>query len=348
VLTTMKNKKYLLTPFIIFLLIIGFSLACGGALSSTLDETVEEYESEAETIQDDSKKFPTIELQIIEGPIYSSVDNICYYKIKANVTGTPFPIVEFSQDDSNGAWGEHIAQINLYNSSEDYKLNATAINSEGTAFSTITLRWGCSEQETEMPEYSTNTNEVMEYFYEIAFGAEYGGIAPLLHKWKDDIRIKVNGIPTGSDLDTLHQVANELNSLLNNTSLKTVDQNQNIDFYFTTVDQFPSIIPSYVQGNLGYFHVWWDSIGYISNGKILIASEGLSQQERSHLIREELTQSLGLMKDSSRYKDSIFFQGWTSTVSYTSIDKDIISLLYDNRLKANMTKDQAREALGIH
>jgi len=102
-----------------------------------------------------------------------------------------------------------------------------------------------------------------------------------------------------------------------------------------------------VQGNMGYFSVRWNEIGVIYYGNILIASERLSQQERSHLIREELTQSLGIMKDSNRYNDSIFFQGWTNTINYTPIDRAIISLLYDSRLKPNMTRDQVRKVLGI-
>jgi len=148
-------------------------------------------------------------------------------------------------------------------------------------------------------------------------------------------------------LDTLNQVVTELNSLINSISLHVVDQNPNIDIHFTTIDQFASIIPSYVQGNMGYFSVRWNEIGVIYYGNILIASERLSQQERSHLIREELTQSLGIMKDSNRYNDSIFFQGWTNTINYTPIDRAIISLLYDSRLKPNMTRDQVRKVLGI-
>ena len=59
----------------------------------------------------------------------------------------------------------------------------------------------------------------------------------------------------------------------------------------------------------------------------MVASEGITQQERSHLIREEITQSLGLFRDSWRYPDSIFYQGWTATGEYASIDGPTIRLL---------------------
>ena len=96
---------------------------------------------------------------------------------------------------------------------------------------------------------------------------------------------------------------------------------------------------------MGFFWGWWDNTGAIYKGKVLIAADGISQQERSHLIREELTQSLGIMNDSYRYKDSIFYQEWTDTIDYAPIDRTIISLLYDSRLKPGMGKDQVRNAL---
>jgi hypothetical protein len=77
----------------------------------------------------------------------------------------------------------------------------------------------------------------------------------------------------------------------------------------------------------------------------LIASRGITQQERSHLIREELTQSLGLFKDSWRYPDSVFYQDWTDITSYSDLDRTTVRLLYDSRLGPSMTPSEALEAL---
>ena len=46
--------------------------------------------------------------------------------------------------------------------------------------------------------------------------------------------------------------------------------------------------------------------------------------EQRHLLRE-LTQSLGLAKDSFKYPNSIFQSSWTQTLNYMEIDKDVIS-----------------------
>ena len=92
---------------------------------------------------------PTIKLEIYEGPTYSAADNVCYYRIKATVTGSPSPSVAFSRDDSNGAFGKDKGQVNLTKASPNYTLTATAKNSAGQASASITLNWGCDTTATQ-------------------------------------------------------------------------------------------------------------------------------------------------------------------------------------------------------
>ena len=81
------------------------------------------------------------------------------------------------------------------------------------------------------------------------------------------------------------------------------------------------------------------------SASILISSADITQKERSHLIREELTQSLGLMNDSNKYKDSIFYQEWTDIAEYSEIDKAVIKLLYQKKIEPGMSKEQVLNAL---
>ncbi len=322
------------------------------------EEEIEEVESSEETASEETasaEEAPTITLEVYEGP--TPANGIYYYRIKAVVTGNPDPEVEFSKDDSNGAWGPKKAQVNLYNFGEVYTLTANAANSKGSDTDSIELSWG-SELQEKSSEINSNSyisglnkiynSQEIEYFFEIAFGSEYGSPDFLLHKWVNNIRIRVNGMPTAADLDTLNKVVAELNALVGCISLSIVTDNPNLEIYFTDVSQFPSIESNYVAGNKGFSWIWWNSSDDIFNGRVLIASEGVSQQERSHLIREELTQSIGLLNDSWRYQESIFYQGWTSTPAYAPIDRSIISLLYDARLKSGMNQNQAKGALGVN
>ncbi len=83
---------------------------------------------------------PSVKLSIIIGPEYAQDGAICYYRVKAEVTGNPAPQIIFSNDNSNGTWGSNIAQINLLQD-ETYNLVCDVKNSEGSSTSSITLNW---------------------------------------------------------------------------------------------------------------------------------------------------------------------------------------------------------------
>ena len=347
-MSKIKTLKILTAVFIFICLLIafGFTAACRETIS--IEEAVPDDEALEEKAEEESPgEAPTIELELYEGPVYSQDYNVCYYRIKATVTGTPTPDLEFSRDDSNGILGEYMVQVNLSGSSDTYTLSASVSSPEGTAVSNIILNWGCGELEAIEEKTYTYGKKELEYFFETALGSEFGASQPEIHKWTDDVRIKVNGTPTSADLDSLDQVITELNSLIGGISIDIISRDSNIDIYFTAVDKFSSIEPDYVTGNMGFFWGWWDDTGAIYKGKILIASNGVSQQERSHLIREELTQSLGIMNDSYQYEDSIFYQGCTDIIEYAPIDQAVISLLYDSRVKPGMSQDQIITVLDI-
>jgi hypothetical protein len=198
-------------------------------------------------------------------------------------------------------------------------------------------------------EYGEDYNtEAIDYFSEIAFGVEYGSFAPALHRWANDVRIRVHGAPTDADIYTLNQVIAELNQLTSGITLSITKEEPEIEVYFVPESRFSTIEPQYVLDNLGFFRVWWNNQGVIHQARILIVSEGVTQQERAHLIREELTQSLGLFQDSWKYPESIFYQGWTATNEYAPIDRAAIRLLYSPQLRPGMTLSQARAALLAH
>jgi hypothetical protein len=120
---------------------------------TTSAETTSPETTAAETTSPETaapKVAPTIELKIYEGPTFSPADGVCYYKLEAVVTGNPNPVVAFSKDDSNGAWGSKKVQINLH-AGESYTLAATATNSEGKATASKNLTYGCAEGANKVP-----------------------------------------------------------------------------------------------------------------------------------------------------------------------------------------------------
>ena len=209
---------------------------------------------------------------------------------------------------------------------------------------------GCVEADTNSNNFNgrrqnSYSQSDLEYFYEIALGAEYGESGNVIHKWTDDIRIKIKGNPTDRDIETINEVISELNYIIDGITLDTVVWNPDIEIYFAAVEGFSSIEPNYIRGNMGFFWTWWDDSGALYRARILIATGGINQKERSHLIREELTQSLGMMNDSYEYKDSIFYQEWTDAGSYADIDTAVIRILYDPRIEPGMTMDEIGEVI---
>ncbi len=159
------------------------------------------------------------------------------------------------------------------------------------------------------------TPEEISYFTEIALGSEFGGGSQRIRKWGEDIRIRVHGTPTGRDRTELASIVGELDQLLSHSSGDGINvevmsdrdtRRANVDIYFVPHREFRRYEPNYQPGNLGFAYANW-SQDKIYRARILITTTGVSQAERSHLIREELTQSLGLLQDSFRHEDSIFY-----------------------------------------
>ena len=189
--------------------------------------------------------------------------------------------------------------------------------------------------------------EAIDYLAEVGFGVESGSSSTVLHKWTEDVNLRIYGTPTPADVATLTQVVTELNELIQGIELTLNDGPTDLEGYFVPEAQCQSIEPDYIPVNFGFFRVWWDHEAAIYRGRILVASAGVTQPERSHLIREEITQSLGLFRDSWNYPDSIFYQGWTATSEYASIDGPTIRLLYQPQLLPGMTKLEVRNLLSL-
>lgn len=176
----------------------------------------------------------------------------------------------------------------------------------------------------------------LDYFRVIAGSSEFGGGGGELHRWTNDLRIGVFGDPTPADRTALAAVVDDLNEIIDTVEIITVESDPNIEMHFAPVDDFASIEPNYVEGNMGYVYIWWGDDGSVYRGRVLISTTGLTPEERAHLIREELTQSLGLLNDSWDYPESIFYQGWTDITEYAPIDRAVIEMLYRPEVSAGM------------
>ena len=190
-------------------------------------------------------------------------------------------------------------------------------------------------------EEEVTSEEALHYFSEIAFGNEWDDEDVPIRKWQTDPRIQVFGNPSPQDLEALEQVVEDINSIQSSITLTIVEEKPDIKLYFVPLQDFSLYVLNPTQNNWGLFYYWWNNYA-ITRATILISTDKPTQIEREHLIREELTQSLGLVRDSYQYPDSIFYGDWTTTTTFAPIDKQLLKMLYDDRIEPGMTEAQVQ------
>ena len=204
---------------------------------------------------------------------------------------------------------------------------------------------GCDAATSPEAQEGRYTAEEIDYFVEVALGTEFGGGSAVVRRWERDLRVAVLGSPTDADLQTLADVVTDVNALIGPVELRLVDEDPTVTVHFLAPGEFASVEPNYVPGNLGFFWVNWTGACEIVRSRVLVATEGVTQAERSHLIREELTQSLGLPIDSGRYPASIFYGPWTDVTSFAPIDRTVVEMLYRPEVRPCMGEAAVRRVL---
>ena len=196
------------------------------------------------------------------------------------------------------------------------------------------------------PAAAYTPEQFREYFYEIALGTEFYAQTENIRKWSEPMTLEVAGSPTATDTATLNQVISEIRQITGGRmTINLVPSNGNAKITFAPLDELKKYEPHIMPDNWGFFYVNWDGNFQITKANIVIATDKPTQLERNHLIREELTQSLGLMQDSDKYSDSIFYIEWTDTQNYSELDKALIAQLYDPAVRAGMTRAELAEII---
>ena len=215
-------------------------------------------------------------------------------------------------------------------------------------------------------DYTPYSHNAINYFSEVGFGAEFGEkqAQDFIVRWEIGMEVYING-GTQSDIDEVNKVIGEL-AQLTGLSIKFTNQpistvkvpNNAINIRYTTQDAFAEAcgeeryekVVKYHGEQAGYFcNGWNDNSKIIVHAYVLIDNSIQPQSQRNHLLREELTQSLGIMKDSNSYTDSVFHDSYSSTpTEFSELDKQVIQILYDNRISAGMNLNDILHNLEVN
>jgi len=181
-------------------------------------------------------------------------------------------------------------------------------------------------------DYKRYDQETNEYFDEIVMYSEFSETrrsSPF--RWTSDMKIYVDGAKPDYLMFELYLIVKELNDLIDPIAIRVVNRKQDANYiiYFGTHIEFANLYSlmdkSKLERNLGLFEV------YPNRGVMYVDLERTSfdYESQKHLLREELTQSLGLLNDSWKYPESIFYQGCSTSTEFTEMDKRLIDLLYN-------------------
>lgn len=197
---------------------------------------------------------------------------------------------------------------------------------------------------TVVPRSGGYSAEEVDYFTEIAFGSEFGGATPFLRRWRagSGPLIRVNGSPTAADMEVVDSVLAEINRLAP-VDVERVTDFPTVEMHVVPQSRFAEILPEAPSGNVGLVWLWWDADQYLTQSVVLISTD-ITESLRAHVIREELTQMLGLLQDSYQYPESIFYQRYSEVTEYLPIDRAVIELLYRPELRVGMTSMEAARA----
>jgi hypothetical protein len=175
------------------------------------------------------------------------------------------------------------------------------------------------------------SEETKRYFNEIALKTEFQGDRESVSIWTTDMKIFVDGEKPEYLMDELQKIVGELNDIINPINIKIVTNKNESNYvvYFGSHTDFKNKYklssPQHLDNNWGFFQV------NTNTGKMYVdLYRNNDEVSHKHLLREELTQSLGLFNDTWDYPESIFYKGWTTTTEFAQIDRELIDMLYNN------------------
>ena len=212
----------------------------------------------------------------------------------------------------------------------------------GLALAILTAAAGCSAFGTSVQR---GQGRELQYFEAVAFGAEEGATELRIRKWRRDIRFAVLGSPTDADLATIDRVIAELNGLIAPLQVSRVNEAPNALILFLAKPNRYIPDPAAVRHNDGKVSVFTATDGEILAATVFIPAHRLEGRRRAHIIREEMTQGLGLLRDSWWFPDSIFYEGVHAVTEYAVIDRYLIRTLYRSDIRPGMSVAEARAIL---
>ena len=179
---------------------------------------------------------------------------------------------------------------------------------------------------------------------DVLVGTEYGSSIEdqVCVRWETRPRLSTFG--EGSHHPTIVQkTVDEINGCLPvNRQIEILQPNDStasIKLYFVPLKEFERLAKQegfiVSSTDWGVFYLQWNDAYEIDSAIVLIANDKLRGRRLTHFVLEELTQSMGLAGDSSRFEESVFFENardkkFGTALELSRLDRKLIRFLYEH------------------
>ena len=184
-----------------------------------------------------------------------------------------------------------------------------------------------------LPDMSQVDEETAYYFNQILrYSENRPNTQGPIFKWNKDIFIHLYGNYSNENKTEVMTVIKELNRLISPRRIHLVKnpKRANSFIYFGSISDNNKNSKSGLRLK-GQYYGHFNILAHkqeIQRAYIFINTHDSSCKRQRHVIREEITQSLGFINDTYDYPESIFYQGYSESMHFSKMDEKIIKLLY--------------------
>ena len=167
----------------------------------------------------------------------------------------------------------------------------------------------------------------------------------VIKRWEQPVTVELIGAPTDADYDALNDFLIKLTEKAPGLNISFLegegDKAAKIEIHYVPLKEIKNVIQQAGEGDLAYYYINWDNNARFIQSKIAIATDATSQEERNHIMKEDIMHSLGLVGFLPEYPESILYDKQTDTQEPAETDYKLLSMLYGNNVYAGQPKEEA-------
>jgi len=171
----------------------------------------------------------------------------------------------------------------------------------------------------------------------------------LVKRWETPIRVELMGNPSEADYNAINDFMILLTEHVPWLDIAFMEGEGstlgNMEIHFVAQSEMKDIIPGALQDDRSYYYLNWNNNAQLTKAQISLSTDTLSQEERNHIIVENIVHCLGLTGYLSGRPDSILFDQISTTPILSEVDYTLIMMHYSAVTHAGQLKSEALEAL---